>query len=95
LATSPHSAESRGDLTLELDWERSDATVHQLMDAGDLEGARAEFAKTLLDSLDSGDALRMFDQRALEGMESGEAVEMTAVSWRELRFELHRRAGIE
>lgn len=37
----------------------------------------------------------MFDQLALEGMESGEPVEMTASSWRELRLELHRQAGIE
>ena len=32
---------------------------------------------------------------ALEGLASGEPVEMTAESWRELRLELHRQAGIE
>lgn len=37
----------------------------------------------------------MFDQLALEGAESGEPVEMTAESWRELRHELHRQAGID
>jgi len=32
---------------------------------------------------------------AIEGIESGEPIEMTAESWRELRLELHRQAGIE
>jgi Arc/MetJ-type ribon-helix-helix transcriptional regulator len=35
------------------------------------------------------------DAIAEQGWESGEPVEMTADSWRELRLELHRQAGID
>ncbi len=31
----------------------------------------------------------------LEGVDSGDECEMTAQSWRELRAELHKQAGIE
>lgn len=31
----------------------------------------------------------------LEGVDSGDEVEMTAQSWRDLRLELHRQAGID
>jgi antitoxin ParD1/3/4 len=35
------------------------------------------------------------EQYILEGIDSGDYVEMTAETWRELRLNLHRQAGID
>ncbi len=40
-------------------------------------------------------AKEQLEAYVLEGVDSGEEVEMTAQSWRDLRAELHREAGIE
>ncbi len=40
-------------------------------------------------------AQQQLEAYVLEGVDSGDEIEMTAQSWRNLRLELHRQAGID
>ena len=40
-------------------------------------------------------AKEQLEAYVLEGVDSGEEVEMSAQSWRDLRVELHKQAGID
>ena len=55
MATISRITDSKDGITQSLDWERADAKVRELMESGDVEGAREEFGRTLLDSLESGE----------------------------------------
>ncbi|WP_128911126.1 type II toxin-antitoxin system ParD family antitoxin [Granulicella sibirica] len=67
-----------------------DAEVRELK----LSGA-AEYVSRLIRQEQKRRAKEQLENLVIEGIESGDEVEMTAESWRELRLELHRQAGID
>jgi hypothetical protein len=63
MTTIPRIADSEKDLTQRLDWEGSDSRVYELMEGGDIDGAREEVERTLLDSLDSGEGVAITPEK--------------------------------
>ena len=57
--------------------------------------AAADYLTTLVRQDQKRRAKDELEQYILEGIDSGDYVEMTAETWRELRLNLHRQAGIE
>ena len=55
----------------------------------------ADYLTTLIRQDQKRRAKYELEQYILEGIDSGNYVEMTAETWRELRLNLHRQAGIE
>jgi antitoxin ParD1/3/4 len=55
----------------------------------------AEYLGTLVRQDQKRRAKEQLEALVIEGIDSGEPIEMTARSWRDLRLELHRQAGIE
>jgi antitoxin ParD1/3/4 len=55
----------------------------------------ADYLATLVRQDQKRRAKDELEQYILEGIDSGDYVEMTAETWRELRLNLHRQAGIE
>jgi antitoxin ParD1/3/4 len=55
----------------------------------------ADYLTTLVRQDQKRRAKDKLEQYILEGIDSGNYVEMTAETWRELRLNLHRQAGIE
>jgi antitoxin ParD1/3/4 len=55
----------------------------------------AEYLANLVRQDQKRRAKEELEQYILEGIDSGGYVEMTAETWRELRLNLHRQAGIE
>jgi antitoxin ParD1/3/4 len=54
----------------------------------------ADYLATLVRQDQKRRAKDELEQYILEGIDSGDYVEMTAETWRELRLNLHRQAGI-
>jgi antitoxin ParD1/3/4 len=54
----------------------------------------ADYLTTLVRQDQKRRAKDELEQYILEGIDSGDYVEMTAETWRELRLNLHRQAGI-
>jgi antitoxin ParD1/3/4 len=55
----------------------------------------ADYLATLVRQDQKRRAKDELEQYILEGIDSGDYVEMTAETWRELRLNLHRQAGID
>ena len=55
----------------------------------------AEYLASLVRQDQKRRAKEELEQYILEGIDSGDYVEMTAKTWRELRLNLHRQAGID
>jgi antitoxin ParD1/3/4 len=55
----------------------------------------ADYLTTLVRQDQKRRAKDELEQYILEGVDSGDYVEMTAETWRELRLNLHRQAGID
>jgi antitoxin ParD1/3/4 len=55
----------------------------------------ADYLATLVRQDQKRRAKDELEQYILEGIDSGDYVEMTAETWRDLRLNLHRQAGIE
>jgi antitoxin ParD1/3/4 len=55
----------------------------------------ADYLTTLVRQDQKRRAKDELEQYILEGIDSGDYVEMTAETWRELRLNLHRQAGVE
>jgi antitoxin ParD1/3/4 len=55
----------------------------------------ADYLATLVRQDQKRRAKDELEQCILEGIDSGDYVEMTAETWRELRLNLHRQAGID
>ena len=71
--------------------------IYSIVEAETREGGFATPSDYLSDLVKRDQMLHsdeILEALALEGLDSGEFTEMTAASWRELRMELHRQAGI-
>jgi antitoxin ParD1/3/4 len=55
----------------------------------------AEYVTNLVRQDQKRRAKEQLEALVVEGIDSGDPIEMTAQTWRDLRLELHKQAGIE